>query len=158
MGLDMYLKAQKYVSNWDHATTAQRQEFQGVLEALGLKPQDVENPGSPHLTVDICVAYWRKANQIHKWFVDNAQDGEYKCKEYVVSREKLQALLSLCNMVLGDREKAKELLPPQSGFFFGGTDTDDWYFKDVQYTCDVLGKLLNNPQLDEYEFSYRSSW
>jgi hypothetical protein len=40
------------------------------------------------------VMYWRKANQIHKWFVDNVQDGVDDCKEYWVSEEKLQELFA----------------------------------------------------------------
>ena len=35
------------------------------------------------------VGYWRKANQIHKWFVDNVQDGVDDCGEYKVTKEQL---------------------------------------------------------------------
>ena len=42
------------------------------------------------------VAYWRKANAIHKWFVDNVQKGKDDCKEYRVTRRNL---LDLCDLV-----------------------------------------------------------
>lgn len=42
------------------------------------------------------VAYWRKANQIHKWFVDNVQKGEDDCGYYKVSKKKLEELRDLC--------------------------------------------------------------
>ena len=45
------------------------------------------------------VGYWRKANQIHKWFVDNVQDGVDDCGAYNVSRSQINELLRLCQMV-----------------------------------------------------------
>jgi hypothetical protein len=43
--------------------------------------------------------YWRKANAIHKWFVENVQDGNDDCGDYFVSQEKLERLLFLCKKV-----------------------------------------------------------
>ena len=54
------------------------------------------------------LAYWRKANQIHKWFVDNVQEGVDNCGEYYVSHEKLQELLDTVNNVLADTRKAED--------------------------------------------------
>ena len=45
------------------------------------------------------VAYWRKANAIHKWFVENVQDGVDDCGRYEVTKEQLQELLKICLMV-----------------------------------------------------------
>lgn len=45
------------------------------------------------------VGYWRKANAIHKWFVDNVQDGEDDCGYYEVSKEDLEELLSICKAI-----------------------------------------------------------
>ena len=39
------------------------------------------------------MGYWRKANAVHNWFVDNVQDGNDGCKHYWVSKEDLQKLL-----------------------------------------------------------------
>ena len=46
------------------------------------------------------VGYWRKANAIHKWFVENVQDGEDDCEQYEVSKEQLEELLDVCKEVL----------------------------------------------------------
>jgi hypothetical protein len=46
------------------------------------------------------VAYWRKANQIHNWFVENVQDGNDDCKDYYVSRKQLEELRDTCKAVL----------------------------------------------------------
>ena len=42
------------------------------------------------------LGYWRKANAIHKWFVENVQDDVDDCRYYEVSKEKLQELLDIC--------------------------------------------------------------
>lgn len=46
------------------------------------------------------VGYWRKANAIHKWFVENVQNGEDDCGRYEVSKEQLEELLDVCKEVL----------------------------------------------------------
>ena len=45
------------------------------------------------------VAYWRKANAIHKWFVDNCGDGIDECQTMEVSKEKLEELLDTAQKV-----------------------------------------------------------
>ena len=74
--------------------------------------------------------YWRKANQIHGWFVENVQNGVDECKKTYVPKEKLIELKELCEDLLHtkDKQKAQELLPATSGFFFGSTDTNDKYY------------------------------
>lgn len=47
------------------------------------------------------VAYWRKANAIHDWFVNNVQDGEDDCQYHdEVTQADLIKLLNTCNTVL----------------------------------------------------------
>lgn len=46
------------------------------------------------------LADWRKANAIHKWFVDNVQDGNDNCKEYRVNQKQLEDLYELVCDVL----------------------------------------------------------
>jgi hypothetical protein len=107
-------------------------------------------------------AYWRKANAIHRWFVENVQNNEDECKPHVVTREQLEELIEDCMLVLSnreDRQLAEEVLPTTSGFFFGGTEYDDWYYENLSYTVDKLNEVLDNPDFDENtEFVYQSSW
>ena len=77
MGLDMYLKARKFVSNWDFRPE-DKPINQSIREAMGLGHRDDEDSD---VYVTIGVGYWRKANQIHKWFVDNCQNGRDECQE-----------------------------------------------------------------------------
>lgn len=51
-------------------------------------------------TIEEDVMYWRKANHIHGWFVDNVQNGEDDQRDYYVNWEQLRDLLSTCNKVI----------------------------------------------------------
>lgn len=153
MGLDMYLKASKYVGGWNHNEESEKQIFSKIMKLVG----GVRCEDAPSLTVNMNVAYWRKANAIHQWFVENVQDGEDDCKEYHVSRENLEELKSICEQVLADPQKASELLPTTDGFFFGSTKYDEWYTRDLQHTVKSIDEVLQNYD-DEWTFEYQSSW
>ena len=111
--------------------------------------------------------YWRKANAIHKWFVDNVQGGKDECQEHLVTMEQLTKLREACAAVLADKSKASTLLPPTSGFFFGSTEINDRYMQDVLNTAEKLDMLLCTVEVvgdtarsiwDDYDFYYCSSW
>jgi hypothetical protein len=155
MGLDMYLSATKYVGDWDHNNAEERAKYRAVLAPLGL--EGVRCDGSPSCTVSVNVAYWRKANQIHAWFVANVQEGKDDCQDCDVSREELAELVALCKVVLADHERTDEL-PPAEGFFFGSTEIDQYYFDDLESTVKQLESVLANKQLEGMNFFYRSSW
>lgn len=154
MGLDMYLYASKYSSDAAWRDEDDRKLFNEVLKAVD--GESFIDKDLPSLIVDIKVGYWRKANQIHQWFVDNVQEGNDNCAEYYVSREKLQQLRDECVSVKGDKEAAEELLPPSQGFFFGSTEIDEWYWQDIDETIEILDKCLKMPE--EWSFKYQSSW
>ena len=154
MGLDMYLSATRYISNWEISPASEREMYDKILNAVGAVPC----MESPSLTVSVKVVYWRKANAVHQWFVDNVQDGEDDCKEYYVSREQLEKLKLLCESVLVDpTEKGPELLPTQDGFFFGGTDYGDGYIQDLKDTVRMITEVLEKYDVS-WEFNYQSSW
>lgn len=153
MGLDMYLSQQVYISNYAHAPEGQK-VAKAVMEALGVDPKQYLEAGG--ITVELPVAYWRKANAIHGWFVQNVQNGEDNCASYYVSRDALIELRDLCKRVLAG-EATKDELPPTPGFFFGNTNDDKWYRSDLENTVEQLDKAMS---LDEAvgSFYYRSSW
>jgi len=154
MGLDMYLEARKYVSSYtDEANYDQLRSMLG----LGLD----EIPEGGHGSVSLSVMYWRKVNAVHDWFVREVQGGEDDCKAYYVGREKLVELLALCKRVVDNKEDSKvaeELLPSASGFFFGSTDYDEYYYEGLLWTIEGLERILNNSAYDEMDFQYSSSW
>ena len=97
----------------------------------------------------------RKANQIHRWFVENCQDGVDDCRDAYVSGETLKELLDVCKQVEADHSLAESLLPAASGFFFGGTDYDEWYYNDITNTIKIIEEALVDGAGDFY---YSSSW
>ena len=136
------------------------------------------------------VGYWRKANAIHKWFVENVQNYADDCGYYEASKEKLEELLEACIKVrdgsklvdgmiengysydengarvpfmeegkyIANPEIAEELLPTQSGFFFGSTNYDQWYIADIEETIDILTKVLETVDFDKEMVVYSASW
>lgn len=135
------------------------------------------------------VAYWRKANQIHNWFVENVQDGVDDCGYYEVSRQKLQDLLADCRDVLKyaecelqemngglqridgewkettmigrkiiNKDVVADILPTTSGFFFGSTEYDEWYLRDIENTIEQLNAILDETDFTEDAILYTSSW
>lgn len=155
MGLDMYLHAKQYMSEYLDPEDAER--IKTINEMFGIEVEDGDDHwGAKEVTFQ--VAYWRKANAIHKWFVDNCQNGEDNCQEAYVSTEDLEKLLSICKEILKDPSKAPDLLPAQSGFFFGSTDYDEYYVDDLKYTVERIEKILGDPTICNMEIYYHSSW
>ncbi len=103
----------------------------------------------------IDIGYWRKANQIHNWFVENIQGNVDNCATYCVDENSLKELKSLCVEVLRCPEKADEILPTNSGFFFGSQEYDDLYLEDIKRTIEIINYALSR---DFDYFAYNSSW
>lgn len=177
MGLDMYLNKKVYVGA--------EYEHRKVTGAIDIKSNDEIIPVDFKKVSEIVeqVGYWRKANAIHKWFVDNVQDGEDNCRESYVEHGQLMELKETCEKVLASLESsptkktkvktgyangkdtyteidictdttlAEELLPSESGFFFGSTEYGECYLEDLKTTIDILTDLNEG---DDYY--YRASW
>jgi hypothetical protein len=154
MGLDMYLSAKKYLSKYFDAEDTGK--INAINDIFGIVGEEDGDYGAQEVTFRI--AYWRKANAIHQWFVDNVQDGVDECQEACVPREKLEELMNLCKQIIAEPKKGEELLPTQGGFFFGSTEYDEYYIQDLQYTAERLNKILNDPALSKCNFYYQSSW
>lgn len=145
MGLDMYLSAKRHM--WHDEP-----ELAKLLGSLFALPEGIKVE-----QINVEVAYWRKANQIHDWFVQNVQNGVDECEPHFVSREQLQTLIDLCKRVLENPMLAEELLPTRGGFFFGPTGYGADYNQDLESTVLKLERAL---QLQEgrWSFEYCSSW
>ena len=152
MGLDSYLYKKNYIRTEDFYNEEFRNE---VIVKTGGEIDTKIKPERIRYIVEE-VGYWRKANQIHRWFVENVQNGIDECQSSYVSREKLEELLELCKRVNADNSLAEELLPSASGFFFGGTEYDEWYFNDINHTIEIIEECLEDASADEFE--YNASW
>ncbi len=150
MGLDMYLTRKTYVKNWGGDNKWQ------VSVACEGKPSHINPSKISYIEEEI--GYWRKANQIHKWFVDNIQDGKDDCGLYYVSHDHLTTLRDLCLKVLEEPNLANKLLPTASGFFFGSTDYGEYYLEDLQHTVRICNEVLETTSPGEASLYYQSSW
>jgi hypothetical protein len=152
MGLDMYLCRKTYVKHWkDEAKVLLTVPEQAHDDVKAIQPDRVK------YVIEV-VAYWRKANAIHKWFVDNFADGVDECQEIPVTAYDLSTLISLCEQVLETREVAGVVLPTTSGFFFGSTEYDDGYYEDLQNTVDMLKPVLAEDPNGYGDYYYQASW
>lgn len=148
MGLDMYLRAIRWLSKYDNKEKAD--------EVRSLFPEMFLSENIDSVTVIFEVGYWRKANHIHDWFVQNVQSGRDDCGRYYVSREDMKNLLGVCETILKSKKKSKVLLPVKEGFFFGNTEYDKYYYKNIEATAEIIKKCLALP--DVWEFEYHASW
>ena len=158
MGLDMYLYATKYVSKSDLFEKDSPTRYAEIVKTVGAEEFPQTEFGSA--TVDIQIGYWRKANAIHNWFVENCQAGEDDCRKSFVSRNHLIELRDVCVSVLSEQENrdmAEEFLPTASGFFFGDTKYDEYYYEYVKDTITLLNTLLVTVP-EGWDFHYQSSW
>jgi len=154
MGLDMYLNASRYLSSFNEE---EKRISQAISQVIGIEPESEDfNAFGRVKNVTFEAGYWRKANAIHKWFVDNVQEGKDECQEAYVEREQLKELRDLCQEVLDHPRTAAKKLPTQSGFFFGATTYDADYKSDLRDTIKIIDKALALPE--DWEFHYRSSW
>ncbi len=163
MGLDMYLNKKIWIG--------EQYEHRGVKTEVKVTKNDGSSVVLDEKISEIVVQaiYWRKANQIHNWFVKNVQGGEDNCEPHEVSIDQLKQLLDLCTEIMLKKtisektEVAKEKLPTSVGLFFGGTEYDKYYYEDIKYTMEELEKLLAKVKKDEeagldVSFEYESSW
>ena len=203
MGLDMYLNAEKrlnknskidrqYIDYFDTVAFDDDVDSDGLYISEYYKTKSIHDhlQTLPRLTGQVGridnvkktadgyivrteAGYWRKANQIHNWFVENCQDGVDECQRNVVSKERIKELYELVSSfgtIPKYNEKrefiptpaqvslAKDQLPTTSGFFFGGTDYDQYYFLDIKDTREILKRVMKSTTINNWELSYISSW
>lgn len=154
MGLDMMLYRRTYIgAKFEHNDAK-------VEVGITLKGESI--PINPKRLTWIYeeMGYWRKANAIHGWFVENYAQGEDNCQEIHVSTNGLKRLLEICRNLLGSRseEMAMKELPPCEGFFFGGTGIDEYYWQTIEETEAILEETLGTHDNKYHEYIYQASW
>lgn len=147
MGLDMYLTGKRHLyKEADDALDEVSEKWCGGRDITCLTFE---------------LGYWRKANAIHGWFVNNVQGGKDDCGEYEVRYSDLVKLRQLCKEVLENGEEyALRFLPPASGFFFGTTDIGEYYWQYVKSTYELMTELCMDEDIQSgnvYVY-YQSSW
>ena len=95
--------------------------------------------------------YYRKVNFLYAFFAEALED-----EQCVVTKHDVETVISHCKEVLADHSLAEKLLPTQAGFFFGSTDYNEWYFKDVEDVLEKFTKYLEGWDDDTIGWVYFS--
>ena len=164
MGLDMYLVKKTYLGAHHDVS-----EIKGNIEVT-IKGVSANIDFNRVESITERMGYWRKANQIHHWFVENVQGGEDDCGSYRVSKEQFESLLQDVQTVLaakgtdGESSVITAFLPPHDGFFFGDILISEWYWDDLEHTREIIQTVLTEIERDEKtshiwtDYHYQSSW
>lgn len=114
-------------------------------------------PFANGFVITYTAGYLRKANAIHNWIVQNSGE-EDNCQDIILEKETIVKLLDVCRTVREHPYLAPSLLPTKEGFFFGSVSYDDWYFKDLARTIDILEECLKLIEKPNTYIFYNSSW
>jgi hypothetical protein len=146
----MYLTARRYVSEFSdkELCTNLNKVAEGVRKGYEIQ----------YITVE--AMYWRKANAIHQWLVENVQNGVDDCQVHPVTSKQLRKLISTIEDVLENKVNPAEALPSSTGFFFGSSEYNEWYFDDLERTREGLTNLLDDLGDHDWtwQYYYQSSW
>ena len=155
MGLDMYLSKKIYVG-----AIYDFEEVSGTIDIRNKSGKIDVNLSRVDEIVER-VAYWRKANMIHGWFVDNFADGIDDCRPVSVTSNDLIKLRTLCQTILSIPDgkkrdkKAIELLPVREGFLFGPREIGPWYYECLEETVEALTGIMPD---EPFFYEYCASW
>jgi hypothetical protein len=157
----MYLSARRYVGRNDYSDRQNVKVSSDFNIMVDLAPEGLTKYSDfGGISVSYPIGYWRKANAIHGWFVNELASGVDECQDIYVPREKLVELRDLCKSAVSQPAMAGEILPPVQGFFFGGYEIDEYYIQDLSDTVKMIDHILSIVPEDnwEWEFVYRASW
>lgn len=99
---------------------------------------------------------WLKANQIREWFVTRFNQEPDEQLKIALTDDDIDALIGDIEQVLADKELTPSVLPTSSGFFFGSTEYDTYYFDELK---DTLQYLKNDFEYDpDNEQLFYTEW
>lgn len=153
MGLDMYLSKKTYVKNWDYMDPKERHQITVLKNGIPVETIDVSKVNY----IEEEIAYWRKANQIHNWFVENVQEGKDDCGDYYVEQEQLRELVNLCKKII-DVAKLEDGEIHMSTTYEAGKVTENYEKGKIITNVEEIEELLptssgfffGSTQYDEY--------
>ena len=139
MGLDIYFfKAKRSAYN----------KYQEEERKFNNLPEE-EQGEYPQIEGKEEIGYFRKVN-----FLMTELNYTGNCEYKKITRDSLEELKRKCKAVLENHEPAEKLLPTCSGFFFGSTEYDEWYFSDVEVVLTWVEGVLEGLENDEVVLMY----
>lgn len=152
MGLDQYLSVRKYIRR-------DTQAFDNTVITNDMHDL-VEADGWTGIFMDVPAMYWRKFNALHDHIVQTYADGRDECQQIELTVEDLRKIVKRLDDIVQSPDRAPELLPTADGFFFGGTEYDEYYHEEVRRTRSELGELVRklDSKAEELYPIYQASW
>ena len=167
MGLDMYLISLPKISgmSYDEIVNANRyltkheQAQDEIYKKVKPYIKHFEQYSYSWNSLYEEMASWRKANQIHQWFVNTLHNGtDDPCFTVEVTKGQLIELQKLCLSVLAKKEHPSYSLPTLSGSFFGNTSYSPFYYREIFETEAILSCLNKNFNFETHYLFYQCSW
>jgi len=145
MGLDMYLRGDKFISNWD---TSQRDEDGMPLE---VKRPNIDGFEVTSYVLDL--GYWRKFAPLHLFIIRVFADGVDECQEIHLSADDLRRIAAaLRDDNLPDNEDC-------AGFFFGNPEFWDEYRSEAHEHAETFDKAAKWVESNSWNsVIYQASW
>ena len=163
MGLDIYFQKHKnfnlqieraFDKFWDKFNEDMLvSEVRALAEKLGIADrltiEECEYDGHPFVDASRNdterVGYMRKHNHLLPYF-----KYEDNCSDRFVSKSEVEAFIDDAKTVISHRyeddaqEVAEDLIPTESGFFFGSTEYDEYYYADLEEDIRIFEEILDN--------------
>ena len=140
MGLDMYI---------DRKVRGYRKD-DGTLSP-NIDECKFDEFGCPNAEyIESTVAYWRKANAIHRWFVNAVQDGEDDCRDAEIGIDTIKELRGLCHGILAKMKGQVLRVPDSSMDDFGKCyEAEDGFVREIVIDPDNIAPLDNATEFHE---------
>lgn len=115
---------------------------------------------------DIEVAYFRKFNALQNYFEENFD--QENCEDTNLTYDIVVDLIDRLERVVkakevGNTDTAEELFPTTSGFFYGDTSYNEYYFEKVKEALRLFRQIekeyFDDEELNsDYESLYYTCW
>lgn len=99
------------------------------------------------------VGYFRKVNCVYRYFEDKLTD-----ETAWVTKDECEDIVKRCSAVLENPDLASELMPTRSGFFFGSTEYDKYYFSDLKNVRKQFKSFIKYFKTDDDLMFIHMSW
>jgi putative AlgH/UPF0301 family transcriptional regulator len=131
MGLDMYLRGDKFLTTWEEVARPIEDGYEVEERRLAL-------------------GYWRKHPDLHGFIVKEFASGVDECQDIELDAEGLAKI--------AEAIRAKRL-PHTTGFFFGESSWHDGHEEEYAQTFDKARQWLETKVAGEWRsVTYRASW
>lgn len=146
MGLDQYITIRHNSTNDAYTKFNNYWKLSEEERAGKREPKDPAK--------DLIIGYFRKHHSIHKWFVNNIQNGVDDCGRYEIQLKDIENLKELCEEILSHVTKEKR--EPKFYTDFNGVQHEVWQLDN--YIVDEEGKNIIDEKLPSYDMDYSDDY